>query len=155
MARLLASLAVERLRLFLHDHRGQSMVELALTLPILVFLLIGGADVARAFAIQLAVQNGARAGAESAALDYTPTPAEARSYARQEMGRTPGLDPLAATIDPTIATASGAACPATPSITTPCYITVRVQYTFRTIIPWPLIPNVYSLDRTTSMRRFN
>ena len=48
---------------FVRGDRGQSIVELALALPILVFLLIGGADLARAFAIQIAVQNGARAAA--------------------------------------------------------------------------------------------
>lgn len=135
--------------------QGQSIVEVALALPLLVFLLIGGADLARAYAIQLAVQNGARAGTEAAVLDFTPTEAEAVSYAKQEMGRTPGMNANAAIVTMARATESGAPCPVTPSIATPCYVTVRVRYTFTTVTPWPLIPNTFNFDRTTVMRRFN
>lgn len=75
---------------YISDDRGQSMVELALTLPILVFTLIGGADLARAYAIQLAVQNGARAGAEAAAVNQAPTATSIVLRTRDEMARTPG-----------------------------------------------------------------
>ena len=33
-----------------------------------------------------------------------------------------------------------------------CYATVRVQFTFHTITPWPLIPNTANFDRATKMR---
>ena len=65
---------------FVRGDRGQSIVELALALPILVFLLIGGSDLARAFAVQIAVQNGARAGAEASAITFTPTAPEAVAW---------------------------------------------------------------------------
>lgn len=145
---------MERLRPTLSDERGQSLVELALTLPIMVFVLIGGADMARAYALQLAVQNGARAGAEAAAINSAPTSTLAIARARDEMSRTPGMD-LA---DPSlIVTASfgkanGTACDATPSIAAPCFVTVRVRYTFRTVTPWPIVPNTANFDRTTTMR---
>lgn len=134
---------------------GQSIVELALLLPIMTFLLIGGADMARAFAIQLAVQNGARAGAEASALDYTPTQAEGILHAQQEMNRTPGMDASLATITWTRLKSNGAACPASLDYNNPCYFTVRVRYTYTTIIPWPLIPNTFYLDRNTMVRAFN
>ena len=77
------------------------MVELALLLPILVFGLIGAADLARAFALQLAIQNGARAGAEAYAINFTPTralaiqrPTTAASGSR--FGRTTSAAPAAA-----------------------------------------------------------
>jgi Flp pilus assembly protein TadG len=136
------------------------MVELALLLPILVFGLIGGADLARAYALQLAVQNGARAGAESYAIDFTPTPAEAIDRTKDEMGRTPGFTKDAfgkvnATVTVTVAEADGAtACVSPPTVAEPCFVTVQVQYTFRTIIPWPLIPNVANFNRQTTMRTF-
>jgi hypothetical protein len=121
----------------------------------MVFLLLGGADMARAFAIQLAVQNGARAGAEAYAIDFTPTSAETILHAQQEMNRTPGMDASLATITVTKKQADGiTACIATPDPTTPCFATVRVQFTFRTVIAWPLIPNVYNFDRRTTMRTF-
>jgi len=140
---------------FLREHPGQSLVELALSLPMLAFLLLGGADMARAYAFQLATQNGARAGAEAAAIDYSPTPAKATARAVDEMARTPGLDSSAATVTPTFAQTDGTtACVNPPTVALPCFATVRVQYTFRTITPWPLIPNVFAFDRSTSMRMF-
>ena len=129
-------------------------MEFALALPILVFGLIGGADLARAFAIQLAVQNGARAGAEAAAIDFAPTGTLATSRAVDEMGRTPFLITAAATVSAVFKQTDGLTdCPiAGPTVATPCYVTVRVVYTFNTIVPWPIIPNTATFDRSTTMR---
>ncbi|MGH2450838.1 MAG: TadE/TadG family type IV pilus assembly protein [Candidatus Limnocylindria bacterium] len=132
---------------------GQSLVEIALSLPLLVFLLLGGADLARAYALQLAVQNGARAGAEAVAIDVAPTDTLAVARALDEMGRTPGMNPNDATIVAAFKQADGLLdCIDPPTVLTPCFATVRVQYTFRTIVPWPLIPNVANFDRSTTMR---
>lgn len=142
---------------------GQSMVEFALTLPLLVFTLIGGAELARAYAVQLAVQNGARAGAEGAALDATPTQAEATAWTQQEMSRTPGMDPSNATITVTFTqrdfgspcTNAGSIAVAGPSsIAVPCYANVRVRYTYHTLIAWPGLPNTFRFDRSTHVRRY-
>ncbi len=144
-----------RAALLRHD-AGQSMVELGLMLPLLAFVLIGGADLARAYAVQLAVQNGARAGAEATVVQRTPTQADAVTQAQQEMGRTPGLDVTAAIITMTIADKNGnTPCviqPPTP--VNPCFSTVRVRYTFSTIIAWPLLPSTFTFDRSTTMRLF-
>lgn len=135
--------------------RGQSLVEFALVLPILLYGLVGGADMARAYAAQIAVQNAARAGAESMAIDFTPSSSEATSAARAELGRTPSVDPNAATVTVTELTATGSACPYPPDINTPCYATMRVQYTFKLTLAWPMIPSTFYLDRSTSVRRFS
>ena len=138
---------------FMNGDRGQSMVELALTLPILVFILIGGVDLARAFAMQLAVQNGARAGAEAAAIDFSPTVAEAEVQARDEMARTPGMDANVPAVTVTFKQADGATdCLTTPTVANPCFATVRVVFTYNAVIPWPLIPNTATFDRQTTMR---
>ena len=134
------------------EERGQSIVELALTLPMLVFILIGGADLGRAYAMQLAVQNGARAGAEAAAIDFSPTTAEAEARARDEMARTPGMNANAPTVTVSFARTDGTPCLATPTVADPCFVTVRVQFTFNAVIPWPLIPNAANFDRLTTMR---
>jgi Flp pilus assembly protein TadG len=133
------------------------MVELALLLPILVFGLIGAADLARAFALQLAIQNGARAGAEAYAINFTPTYALATDRAIDEMARTPGMNVL----DPSMDIQAGATqadgvttCLRPPTVATPCFITVTIRYTFRTIVPWPFIPNTANFDRSTTMRTF-
>lgn len=131
------------------------MVELALSLPLLAFVLLGGADLARAYAVQLAVQNGARAGAEAAAIDYSPTDAEASARAVDEMARTPGLNTASAIVTVTLKQADGVtACLNPPTVEFACFATVRVRYTFRTITPWPLIPNEFTFDRSTTMRMF-
>src|SRR6266704_1281881 len=123
------------------------MVELALLLPILVFGLIGAADLARAFALQLAIQNGARAGAEAYAINFTPTRALAIQRAIDEMSRTPGMDVNnpSLNVDAWALQADGA---------TACFVTVSIQYTFHTLVPWPLIPNTANFDRSTTMRTF-
>src|SRR5688572_6920816 len=131
------------------------MVELALLLPVLVFGLIGAADLARAFALQLAIQNGARAGAEAYAINFTPTRALAIQRAKDEMARTPGMNILdpSLNVDAVVAKADGSIpCLQPPTVATPCFVTVTVQYTFRTIVPWPFIPNTANFDRSTTMR---
>lgn len=128
-------------------------MEFALALPILTFGLIGGTDLARAFAIQLAVQNGARAGAEAAAIYTTPTPALTSLRAVDELGRTPFLQPTNSTITVSFRQPDGLTdCVNPPTVALPCYATVRVQYTFSTIVPWPIIPNTANFDRSTTMR---
>ena len=133
------------------------MVELALLLPILVFGLIGAADLARAYAFQLAIQNGARAGAEAYAINFTPTRALAIQRALDEMTRTPGINPADPNINIDAATAQAdgsTTCIQPPTVATPCFVTVEIQWTFKTIVPWPFIPNTVNFDRSTTMRTF-
>lgn len=49
-----------------HDERGQSLVEFALVLPILMLLLVGTVDVARAFQSSVALGNAVREAARDA-----------------------------------------------------------------------------------------
>lgn len=121
---------------------GQATAEFALVLPLLVFGLLGGADMARAFAAQLSVQNAARAGAEAAALGLARTDAAVALYARGELARTPGLDPSTADVSVTRGTGSSGER----------LVTVAVRYPFRTLVPWPLVPNSVDVDRATTMR---
>ncbi len=161
---------------FLWSARGQSIVETAIALPLMAFTLVGGTDMARAFAIQLAVQNGARAGAEGTALDATPTGAEASVHAQQEMNRTPGMNVAGAcTLSGQTYTCGGAlitvqftkadgtsACTGAAStsqagkstVAVPCYAKVRVVYPFSTLVAWPGLPHTFTFDRTTVFRRF-
>jgi len=141
---------------FARDDFGQSMVEVALLLPMLVFLILAGGDMARGYAMQIAVQNGARAGAEAAAIDFSPTSAETEARARDEMSRTPGMDSTVPTIDVSFAQINGVLpCVSPPTLANPCFATVRVRMTWRTITAWPLIPNVFNFDRATTMRMVN
>ncbi len=129
-------------------------MEIALLMPMLVFLILAGGDLARAYALQLAVQNGARAGAEAAAIDFSPTVSESQARALDELSRTPGLNPSdpSLVITVTFKNSDGDNCTGDPTVAEPCWVTVRVQYTFHTVTPWPLIPNTALFDRSTSMR---
>jgi Flp pilus assembly protein TadG len=143
---------------WLRDSAGQSMIEFALTLPLIAFSLLGGADMARAFAVQLAVQNGARAAAEATSLDATPTSGEAITHAQQEMNRTPGMNALNAGITLTVHNGNfvnGSCTVSPPTIANPCYSTVRVTYTYTTLIAWPLLPSIFNFDRRTTVRRYS
>ncbi len=136
------------------DDRGQSMVELALLLPLLVFVLIGGADLARAYATQLAVQNAARAGAEAYAITSTPTIGLAQAAAVGEMNRTPTVQATNSNVAVSEGQADGSTCIHPPPPAAPCFVTVTVTYTFQTVTPWPLIPNSAFFNRTTQFRMF-
>jgi Flp pilus assembly protein TadG len=150
--------AFARFQHAIREEIGQSMVELALLLPILVFGLIGAADLARAFALQLAIQNGARAGAEAYAIAFAPTPALAAGVAANEISRTPGID----INDPSLVVntparpqhTDGTDCVTTPTVAAPCFYTVTVQYTFHTLVAWPFIPNTANFNRSTTVRTF-
>ena len=161
---------------FLRGQAGQSIVEVALALPLLSGTLLGGADMARAFADQLAVQNGARAAAESAVLDALPTGASAAGHAQDEMSRTPGMAVAgvctqsgttwtcgSAKITVLFTLADGAtACTGASSnavvgkasLAIPCFAKVRVRYSFHTLVPWPGLPHTFAFDRTTMFRRY-
>lgn len=131
------------------------MVELALTLPLMVFGLLGGADMARAFALQIAVENGSRAGAESYAIDSTPTSAEAQATTIAEINRTPTANATNANVTVTKAQSDGVtACVSPPTVATPCFVSVRVIYPWTTITAWPFVPNGGTFDRTTTIRTF-
>lgn len=132
---------------------GQSLIELALALPILVFLLMGGTDFARAYSAQVGVLNAARVGAESAAsrapgvtIPVIANDPAVITYARNELTRAAGVDGATATITHTNTVGGGGEL----------LTTVRVLYSFRTVVPWPLLPNNGSLtlDRSVTFRRY-
>jgi Flp pilus assembly protein TadG len=123
---------------------GQALVETALSLSLLVFTILGGADMARAFAAQLGVQNAARAGAEAAVTRAATTDPQIVAYALDELGRIAGVDSAASTITVTRTTGPGGES----------LVNVRVQYTYRTLAPWPFVPNTLSLDRTATFRNY-
>lgn len=62
---------VDRLRTGTRRARGQAIVELALVMPVFLVLLGAGADLARLFHSQVAIESAARAGALEAAANPT------------------------------------------------------------------------------------
>lgn len=158
-------------RLLRHD-RGQSIVELALAAPILVFALMGGLDLMRVAAVQQAVQNAARAGADVIGQNSATPEATVFSAINGELMGTPGLrgvsvqtcsaytppapSPCVQLPDSSGGVYSGRLANGTPCTSNAigiCYVRVRVLYEFRTIVPWWFVPNRIIVDRGTSMPR--
>lgn len=121
---------------------GQALVELAVTLPLLVFGLLGATDLARAYAIQLALQNASRAAVESAVLGVATTDAGIEARAREELSRQSGIDAGTAEVWVYSLTGWDGAR----------LVHVHARYAFVTLVPWPLVPNAVQLDRWTTMR---
>ena len=135
---------------------GQSIVELALCLPLLVFGVVGGADLARAYALQIAVENGSRAGAEAYAISTSDVRSvlQTQTATIQEINRTPTAAATTSMVSVSFTLADGTTACNTTSLAAPCYVNVRVQYNWRTLVAWPMIPNSGTFDRTTSMRTY-
>jgi Flp pilus assembly protein TadG len=60
------------MRAFLRSERGQTMVETAIVLPVVVLMLVAMVDAGRVFHSWIVVTNGAREGARSAAARQAP-----------------------------------------------------------------------------------
>src|SRR5439155_2146562 len=73
-------------RMALADQAGQSLIEVALALPILLVLLLGLADGARAYYYAGVVANGAREGANYAAHNGSATRAQVTQRVCDAMG---------------------------------------------------------------------
>jgi len=78
------------------DDRGQSLVEVALMLPILLLLVLATVDVGRVYAYKAAVTNAAREAAIYAARDPQAAMDSVCQRARDELGAGGSLTPCAA-----------------------------------------------------------
>jgi hypothetical protein len=121
--------------------RGQSLVELALTLPVLLLLLVGLVEVGSALNAYMTVvdvtRDGARLGSKGAASDE-----EIKNLVVTEMGRLPdGVDPAT-----DITVERDVMGPDSPSIR------VKVCYDHSLILHVPLVtPDPIRMCSTTTM----
>jgi len=127
-------------RSFFHTHRGQSLAEFAIVLPVLLILVLGSIDLGRLFFAYISVSNAARIGAQyaSASPDASTDVTGIRDAA---VADTNGLVGTSST-NPDVSTATGADAQGH------MYAEVTVDYTYSTIFPWPVIPGSVSVERT-------
>lgn len=92
------------------DESGQSMVELALTLPLLLLIVIGIVDVGRIYSFSIATANAAREAAIAAARDPQVSAETICQHARDELGGGPALSPCATAPITIQCQRGGAAC---------------------------------------------
>jgi len=138
------------------DDGGQALVEIALAIPLVFLVLLGGADFARGLNIDLALGSAARSAAELAALADDPALFDATAAVRGDLAHTPGLDPSAASAAMTTHNGDGvdgSCVDDPPSVENPCFSTVRVTYTFSTLFGWPGLPRSIVFERSRTFRR--
>jgi len=104
------------------QERGQSAVELAVTLPLLMLILLGCLDLGRAFAVRLTLANGVREGARYACMFPEEDPDVLAAYAERDI-LAQGLDPnsLAVVVDAPQGVAGGNPVQVTAVYTLPMF----------------------------------
>jgi len=156
--------------LLVGSQRGGALVELAIAMPMLVTLLIGIADFARAFYVGIELTNAARAGvqwgaqnvgnatdtagmqnAATKAVNITGLSFPVNTYACQCADRSTAApsatSPAGNCTDP-----SAMACPSTGTFRI-MTVKMTVSTPFSTISPYiPGIPRPLTLSRTATMR---
>jgi Flp pilus assembly protein TadG len=106
--------------------RGQSLVEMAIVLPVLLLLVIGMVEFARAWMFQQVITNIAREGARLAVI---PTSDQAMVQAKVDQLLTAAsINPASATVNLTIC--SGPACTGEPDV-----VQVQGPYAFTLVGP--------------------
>jgi Flp pilus assembly protein TadG len=143
---------------------GAALVELMVTLPVLLALLIGTADFARVFYTSMQVMNAARAGAQygAANLGTSADSAGMQAVAMSSVNQ-PGLSVPTATRVCQCAMADGSfpdtvACSDPPASACPSpkfrVITVRVtaRAPFSMTARFPGLPGTLTVERTSIMR---
>ena len=141
--------------------RGQAMAEFAIILPILLALVGGGIDFARAFEGAMTLQTAARNAAEAVAYNVNDpglAEAHARAVVCAETQRLSGFvagsggnvatctNPVLSVIYTTDPTAPGANV-RYPLVT----VSVTTALAFDLLVPWPLLPDgTWTLGTTQS-----
>jgi Flp pilus assembly protein TadG len=151
-ARCIVRLAASRL--FFH-RSGQSAVELAIAVPILVLLLLIGADFGRVFYMSTGVNNAARAGAQYGSQTVITA---ADSSGMITAAKTDGSNfaNLTATASQCTCAASNtvAACPSTYCTNSPqaTFVEVDTRSVFQTLVNYPGIPTSTTLQGKAIMQ---
>jgi Flp pilus assembly protein TadG len=119
--------------------RGQSLVELALVLPILIILLFGILEFGRVFHSYLVITNAAREGARHGIICRDVT-----GIKQKVLDSSPGinLEPGDITVNPST------------GLTTGVPLTVSVEYNLAILTPVlsEIIPNPVPISATSTMR---
>lgn len=142
---------LEALRNVVVCERGTSFVEFALVLPLLALLLVGMVDFGRGMAISMALESAARSGAEygglfpqdTAGVTAAITEALGQGLTADAVSAVPQCRCAGAVVDcSSICNGGGAEI----------YLTVRVDYAYSPILPYPGIASSYPLTGTAEFR---
>jgi Flp pilus assembly protein TadG len=120
--------------------RGAAIVELAILLPLLVFIFVAAVDFARVFYYDVIVINCARSGALYGCTDASHA-ADAAGIQSAAMVESPELAQKI-----TVTSTTGTDSAGNP------FVSVTVSYPFSTISDFPGIPGLVTVSRTVKMR---
>jgi Flp pilus assembly protein TadG len=131
--------------------RGQALAEFALILPLLLGIVGGGIDFARAFEGAMTLQTATRNAAEAAAFsadNLAEAQAKARAVVCTETQRLPGFVPglggdVATCTSPSVSVtyARSTTAPGANARYPFVSVTVTTSHDFDLIVPWPLLPS--------------
>jgi len=145
-------------RRHLRENTGQSLVELALVLPIFVLLLVGVAEVGRLGFASIEVSNAARAGVAYGAQNHV-TASDTTNIQLAATSDAPNIRSLTATVAQSCSCSDGTTITCANAGTTcvsPAHIIedVQVQTTapVDTVFHFPGIPSTVTLRGYASMR---
>ncbi|GBD35585.1 hypothetical protein HRbin36_00698 [bacterium HR36] len=122
------------------SRKAAAAVELALLLPIIMFLFVAALDYGRISYYSQILANCARSGALYASDPYAPTAARYRSVAEAALAEATDLTPK-----PTITWYYE------PGSNGRTYVVVTAAWTFQTLISYPGIPHTVALQRIVRM----
>lgn len=142
-------------RLLHRDRRGNAAIEFALLAAPLILMMVGTVDYGFGIYRQMEVQNAAQAGAEYAlkyGFNTTGITSAVTSATAYSISASPA--PVQSCGCPSGTTISPAACGSScaSGATAGVYVTVAAQATYTTIIPYPGIPNSYTLAAASTVR---
>ena len=156
-------------RIPVRDDVGQAFVELALVLPMLILLVVGGAEVGRLAYADIEVSNAARAGVAYAMQGHS-TVAASQFTNIENAAKQDAPDIHSLVVDPPIltcycetsagVTTALASCSSTDANLTTCaspssiviYVEVDTHAGVDTVFHFPGIPNSVTLRGTATMR---
>jgi Flp pilus assembly protein TadG len=127
--------------------RGASAAELAVVLPLLIFILVIAADFARLYYYSITITSAARQGVlnyydnQNNPFAATLSPYPNPTYQQAALADATNLNP-----QPTVNTNSGTDATGNP------FVEVTVSGTFSTVTGYPGIPRTVNLSRTVRMR---
>ena len=139
------------------DSKGQSLVEMALAVPVLILLLLVAADFGRLFYTWIAVNSAARAGAQygsqtlTNAADINGMKLAATTDGSNISGLTATASQCTCVSGTSVAACSGSNynCTNAPQAT---FVEVDTQAAFHTIVNYPGIPSSITVKGTAIMQ---
>lgn len=147
-----------RIRNLFSRQDGASIAELALVMPMLLLILLGGIDFSRAYFLSMEVAGAAHAGATYGVQNRTDTTG-IETAATDDAPNLPNLTVSTPTwgCECSDGTGSSVNCTSKPSCSADVvyWVKVTTSATYNPVFPWPRIPSSLTLSQTAVMRSAN